>query len=30
MKKLPLNHNFLKNEIIKKLIDAHKALAELN
>lgn len=30
MQKLPLNHNFLKWEIIKKLIQAHKALAELN
>lgn len=30
MKKLPFNHNFLKPEIIKKLIQAHKALAELN
>ncbi len=30
MKKLPLNYNFLKPEIIKKLIEAHKALAELN
>lgn len=30
MKKLPFNHNFLKPEIIKKLILAHKALAELN
>jgi len=30
MQKLPLNHNFLKPEIVKKLIQAHKALAELN
>lgn len=30
MNKLPLNQNFLKPEIIKKLIQAHKALAELN
>ncbi len=30
MQKLPLNYNFLKSEIIKKLIQAHKALAELN
>jgi len=30
MQKLPLNQNFLKPEIIKKLIGAHKALAELN
>lgn len=30
MQKLPLNHNFLKPKIIKKLIQAHKALAELN
>ena len=30
MKHLPLHHNFLKPEIIKKLIEAHKALAELN
>jgi Fic family protein len=30
MKHLPLHHDFFKTEIIKKLIDAHKALAELN
>lgn len=30
MKKLPFHHNFLKPEIVKKLIQAHKALAELN
>ncbi|UFX82744.1 Fic family protein [Candidatus Absconditicoccus praedator] len=30
MKKLPLNYNFLKPKIIKKVIEAHKALAELN
>lgn len=30
MKKLPLKYNFLKPKIIKKLIQAHKALAELN
>ena len=30
MKTLPLNHNFLKVEIIKKLISANKALAKLN
>jgi len=30
IQKLPLNYNFFKPEIIKKLIKAHKALAELN
>ncbi|MDD2871348.1 MAG: Fic/DOC family N-terminal domain-containing protein [Candidatus Gracilibacteria bacterium] len=30
MQKLPLKYDFLKPEIIKKLIQAHKALAELN
>ncbi len=30
MQELLLNYNFLKPEIIKKLIKAHKALAELN
>lgn len=30
MQKLPLHHNFFKTEIIKRLIQAHKALAELN
>jgi Fic family protein len=30
MEKLPLNYDFLKPEIVKKLVKAHKALAELN
>lgn len=30
MKYLPIHHNFFKVEIMKKLIAAHKALAELN
>ena len=30
MKTLPLGYNFFRPEIVKKLIDAHKALAELN
>jgi hypothetical protein len=30
MKKLPINYNFFTQEIIKKVISANKALAELN